>query len=175
MTIRCEDVRKLLERFYDRELKGKQLTAVTAHVQECVNCSKELERIERVGRALKAHYEQVAVSESLSGMWNRVSEAIETPAAAEPLSFREKLLGILRLPKPAWAAVAAVAVAVILVFAYLPGNQDSTFAANDCIIDSVVAENCSIMVYETGNAGMKVIWVMDEGTSGTNNNGGVTS
>lgn len=162
MTMRCEKVRELLDRFYDRELRGKKREAVSEHLRRCENCAGELEKLERMGRMLKTHCEELAGSEDLSMVWERVCAAIDEPAAAEPEPFREKLARLFWLPRPAWAAVAAVAVVLVLVLAYIPGQQAPTLAANDCIIDSVEAENCSVMVYETGDTKMKVIWVMEQ-------------
>jgi anti-sigma factor RsiW len=162
MTIRCEKVRELLDRFYDHELRGRKRVAVSEHLRRCENCSSELEKLERMGQMLKAHCEELAGSEDLSVVWERVCAAIEEPAAPEPEPLMERLVRVFWLPKPAWAAVAAVAVALVLVLAYIPGNQAPTLAANDCIIDSVDAANDCVMVYEVGDTKMKVIWVVEE-------------
>ncbi len=174
MTIRCEKVRELLDRFYDHELRGKKLEAVSEHLRGCENCSSELEKLERMGRMLKAHCEELAGSEDLSAVWGRVCAAIEEPAAPEPAPFREKLARIFWLPKPAWAAVGIVAVALVLVLAYLPGNQAPIVAANDCIIDSVDAADDCVMVYEVGDTKMKVIWVTEQDAGKAKGDKGVT-
>jgi hypothetical protein len=68
---------------------------------------------------------------------------------------------VFSLPKPVWAAIGAVAVALILLFAFVPGQKPAV-ALNDCIIDKVEAESSSVMVYETDKTKMKIIWVMDQ-------------
>lgn len=176
MTIRCEKVRDLLGRFYDKELRGRKLDAVSEHLKKCAACSGELERLESMSRLFKAHYEKIAAREDLSRVWGRVSAAIETQTISEPEPLLERLKIIFSLPKPAWAIAGVAAIVLVLVFAYMPGNNHvSTLAANDCIIDKVDAEDYSVMVYEAGASKMKIIWVLDQGNGATENGIGVTS
>jgi hypothetical protein len=161
MTIRCEKAKELIERFHDRELRGEEHDSVSKHLEQCENCSHELEKLDRMSSALKAHYEKLEASQDFSGLWNRVSEAIEEDEA-RPKALRERLSKIFTLPKRVAALAAAMATAIVLIFFYLSGGPKPALAANDCIIDSVDAENCSVMVYETGSTKMKIIWVMEE-------------
>lgn len=177
MTVRCEKIRELLGRLHDNELRGRKFNTVSEHLKVCAGCSGELERLETMSRLLKAHYEELAGKEDLSQVWSRVSAAIETPGgvsdAREPLF--ERIMKVFALPKPAWAIAGAVAVVVVLMLASLPGDHMSTLAANDCIIDKVDTENCSVMVYEAGATKMKIIWVIDQGSGETEQQTGVTS
>ena len=174
MAIRCEEVKELLDRFYDNELHEKKYDAVDEHLRTCEECSHEFRKLERVGTMLKEHYERLAASEDLSGIWDRVDAATATPAVDESEPLVNRFVRMLSIPRPAWAAVGALAIALILVLSYLPGNHRSTFAANDCIIDSVDTEDGSVMVYEVGDTRMKIIWVMEEQTGKTGNTEGVT-
>jgi len=161
MAIRCEKVREMLDRFYDNELSGRKRNAVREHLHRCEVCSNELQKLEDVGSKLMTHYEQVAAPESIPGVWDRVSAATEAPVVLEPEPLHERLIRILAIPKPAWAAVGAFAFVLVLALSYIPGNHVPVVAADDCIIDSVSAEGCSVMVYEAGDAKMQIIWVMD--------------
>ena len=172
--MRCEKAKGMLERLYDRELSGRKLRALSEHLGQCENCSKELEQLNRMGRMLKEHFEERLLPEGLSRLSDRVLAAIEEPVVPEPESPLAQFIRIFALPKPAWAAVGVVAVALVFALAYLPGNHGPTLAANDCIIDNVNAENCSVMVYEVGDTKMKVIWVMEQ-QSEVNGKEGVTS
>jgi anti-sigma factor RsiW len=162
--MKCEKVRNLLDRFYDNELGKRKHRAVSEHLRRCPGCAGELEKLSRAGILLKNYYRGFAESDDMSPVWAGVERAMESSEAsqvdlAEPLI--EKLGRIFAIPKPAWAAVTAVAIFIVLAIAYLPGDRVSTVAANDCIIDKVEAANYSVMVYETGNNGMKIIWVMN--------------
>ncbi|GAB4330747.1 MAG: hypothetical protein Kow0099_01500 [Candidatus Abyssubacteria bacterium] len=165
MVMSCEKVRSLLDRFYDNELGRRKHRAVSEHLRQCPGCAGEFEKLSRTGLLLKSHYRDFANADDVSAVWAGVSRAMDTtdalqPDQSEPLL--EKLGRIFAIPKPAWAAAAAVALLIVLAIAYIPNDQVSTVAANDCIIDKVEAENYSVMVYETGNNGMKIIWVMNE-------------
>lgn len=175
MTIHCAEVRELLDSFYDNELHGTKLDLVSEHLRLCKDCSKELEGLERTGEMLRTHYEKVAMSEDLSALWNRVDAATGADLSPEPGSLREKLVRIFSIPRPAWAAVSLIALAIVITLSYLPGNNISTLAANDCIIDSVESEDYSVMVYEVGDTGMKVIWVMEQQTGESVNGTGVNT
>lgn len=161
MAVHCEKVRGMLDGFYDNELSKRKRSTVREHLRRCEKCSNEFEKLETIGSMLRMHYEQEAGSESITGLWDRVSKAIEVPIVLEPESLRDRLIRVLAIPKPAWAAVGAFALVLILAISYMPGNHAPVVAADDCIIDSVSAEGCSVMVYEAGNAKMQVIWVMD--------------
>jgi len=160
--MRCEKAKGLLERFHDRELRGKKLHALEQHLQHCENCSKEVERLDRMGSMLKHHFGERVSAENLSRLSDRVMAAVDTTVAPEPMSLVDRFITIFSLPKPAWAAVGVAAVAIVFALAYLPGGQSPTVAANDCIIENVDAENYSVMVYEVGDTKMKVIWVMEQ-------------
>lgn len=162
MTIRCEKVKELLEKFHDQELRGKKFDEVNEHLKSCETCSHELERLRQMSSMLKSHCEEVARSQDFSGLWNRVSEAIDSSEAVKPKTFRERLSGIFSLPKPIYALAGATAAAVLALFIYLSSGPSTVLAANDCVIDSVDADNGSVMVYETGPTKMKIIWVMEQ-------------
>lgn len=116
---------------------------------------------------LKEHYKGVAGAEDLSAVWARVDAATEAPVD-QPEPLLDRLVRIFSIPRPAWGAVALVAVALVAALAYMPGDQTPpTLAANDCIIDSVDAEDCSVMVYEVGDSKMKIIWVMGQQPAAT--------
>ena len=144
MAMSCEKIRNLLESFYDNELHGKKHDAVSEHLHQCEGCSNELRKLERTGELLRSHFEGVAASEDLSGMWQRVDMATEASTGYEAESLRDRLVRIFAIPRPAWAAVGVAAVVLVLLLAYLPGNHSPTLAANDCIIDSVEAEDSAI-------------------------------
>jgi anti-sigma factor RsiW len=160
MTITCEKARDLLERFHDEELDARERHAVTAHLEVCAHCSQELDKLVQVSGALKSQYGSVAASEDFSGMWERIDAQIGA-AAPEAAPWWRRLGDIFALPKPVWATIGAAAAAIALLLAYLPGTQEPAVAANDCIIDTVEAEDGSVMVYETDETKMKIIWVME--------------
>jgi hypothetical protein len=172
MVIGCETAKALLDRFYDKELNGKKLKQMSEHLSRCENCSNELKKREQLGLLLRSHYERATASEDLSHLWGRVSDAIETAPAPERESIRDRLVRIFAVPRPAWAVVTAMAFLIILALAYLPGDQAPTLLANDCVIDTVETdEDATVMVYEVGDTGMKVIWIMEESGETTSQTG----
>ncbi len=163
MNIGCEKVRELLDRYYDRELRGSESEAVRLHLKKCANCSNELRKLEQIGQMLRARSEAIILAEDFAGVWDRVAPALDSPVGSERVSLWEKLKNIFAAsPGPAWAALGAAALVVLAVFAYLPFTEQQTFAANDCIIDSVESRDSSVMVYETSVTKMKIIWVMEQ-------------
>jgi len=158
----CNEARELLGKFHDRELQDREYQAVAEHLKGCIHCAQEMKKLEGVGRLLKNHYGAVSASEDFSGLWARVFAGLDAaPPVAIP--FSRRFTKILRLPKPVWAGIAAAAAALVLLLAYPPGTQKPAVAANECIIDKVNAQNGSVMVYETDETKMKIIWVMENG------------
>ncbi len=162
MAIDCEKVRRLLDSYHDRQLRGRKFDEISEHLRQCGNCSTELEKLECISGVLQTHYKNIVADEDLSQIWAQVDSAVSVSSGPGPESVFDKLVRILWIPGPAWAAVGVAAIAIFLVLAYLPGNQAPTLAANDCIIDSVDSEDCSVMVYEVGESKMKIIWVMEQ-------------
>jgi hypothetical protein len=176
MAINCEKAKRALDSYHDRQLRGRKFDDMSEHLRQCESCSGELEKLQRISRALKERYEGAALGEKdFSRVWAGVDAAIDAQEGRPAESLLDRLTAILWIPRPAWAAVAAVAVLIVMVFAYMPGEQPSTLAADDCIIDSVEAENCDVMVYEIGDSKMKVIWIMGQYTGETVEQTGATS
>jgi hypothetical protein len=144
-------------------LRGRKFDEVSEHLRECENCSNELEKLQCVSRVLKEHYESSVGQEDFSTVWAQVDAAVGASGGVSGESFLDRLIRVLWIPRPAWAAVGVAAMAVVLLLAYLPGGPPETLAANDCIIDTVeTAHDCSVMVYEVGESNMKVIWIMEQ-------------
>lgn len=163
MAVDCKKTRRLLDGYHDRQLRGRKFDEVGEHLRWCEGCSKELERLERISSVLKQHYEGAVGAEDFSRMWAGVDAAVRETASSPSESLLDRLAAILWIPKPAWAVVVAAAIVIVMVFAYLPDDRQApVLAANDCIIDSVDAQDCSVMVYEVGDSKMKVIWIMDQ-------------
>jgi hypothetical protein len=163
MAIDCGKTRALLDGYHDRQLRGRKFDEVSEHLRQCENCSGELEKLQCISRVLKEHYDGAVAREDLSQVWTRVDAAVGASDVYGSESLLERLVRILWIPRPAWAAVGAVAIAIVLALAYLPGDKQApVLAANECIIDSVDAEDCSVMVYEIGDSKMMVIWVMEQ-------------
>ena len=163
MAIDCKKARRLLDAYHDRQLHGRKFDDVSEHLRQCENCSSELDKLQCVSRVLKEHYESAVDAEDFSRVWAGVDAAVGESDAPWTGSVLDRLLRLLWIPKPAWAVVGIAAVAIILALAYIPGNhQTPTLAANDCIIDNVESEDCSVMVYEVGDSKMKVIWLMEQ-------------
>ncbi len=162
MAIDCDKVMRLLDGYHDRQVGGRKFDDISEHLRQCENCSSELEKLRCISRVLQAHYKDSVGEQDLSQIWANVDAAVAASSVPGRESPLDRLARILWIPRPAWAAVAAVAVAIVVALAYIPGNETPTLAANDCIIDSVDSEDCSVMVYEVGNSKMKVIWVMEQ-------------
>ena len=164
MTSDCERARRLLDSYHDRQLGGKKYDDVSEHLRGCESCSAELEKLQRLSRALKERYEDaVAGEEDFSRVWAGVDAAMDAREERPAESLLDRLVAALWISRPALAAAAAVAVLIVIVFAYMPGDRlTPVMAANDCVIDSVDTQDYSVMVYEIGDSQMKVIWVMDQ-------------
>ena len=165
MASDCERARRLLDSYHDRQLGGKKYDDMSEHLRGCESCSAELEKLQRLSRALKERYDDAAAGEevSFSRVWAGVDVAIDAREERPAESLLDRFLTALWPPRPALATVAVAAVLIVVVFAFMPsGTQTPVLAANDCVIDSIDTRDYSVMVYEIGDSQMKVIWVMDQ-------------
>ncbi|MFH1245022.1 MAG: zf-HC2 domain-containing protein [Candidatus Omnitrophota bacterium] len=68
----CRKIRRLLNRYIDKEIAGREVTLVEAHLKECVDCRRELAAIEAV-QALMTQKGKIAVQgDFLSGLRDKL-------------------------------------------------------------------------------------------------------
>jgi hypothetical protein len=53
MRLSCARVKRHLSGYHDRELTVREMCGVTAHLQRCKGCAREVERLQRLGLALR--------------------------------------------------------------------------------------------------------------------------
>ena len=52
----CDEVKKLLSAYFDRELNKKDSKIVKNHIGQCLNCRRELENIKQLSLLIKSSY-----------------------------------------------------------------------------------------------------------------------
>lgn len=106
--MRCDTVRKKLDRFAQQELAPRLRESVEAHLRECAGCRRHLAREERLAAVLASVPEPPAVPE---GFGDRLMAAARRrQAASRPVPELRRRVGWLRpsVPFGAQAAQAAV-------------------------------------------------------------------
>lgn len=113
----CERIEVLLSNYLDRELANEQLAVVSEHLESCRICEAELALMRKTVRLVGS----IDTVEPPGGLRSRIIAAtVETPSSAQRLAG--VAAQILRPVGMRWAASAALALALVLMFA-LPDKQ----------------------------------------------------
>lgn len=101
----CNQVNRQLSAYLDRELSGDEMLSVREHVNECAECSVELEQLKRV-KSLLSHSKAVRPDPSV---YSRMKNAIHGPRYTR--AQRQRGWGLMAL------TACASALGVAMVFA----------------------------------------------------------
>lgn len=104
--MRCDEVRSLLDPLVDRELPDNEASAITAHIDDCPDCRRELDELTVLHERLGA----VPRSEPPEGLQDSIMKAIEEVSTARLAASAWRWL------RPLSTHVAAALLGGILVY-----------------------------------------------------------
>ena len=127
MAHACSEIRELLSAYVDGELIGEQAASVSAHVNECKECAKELHALQTIAGSARS-------LESVNPPANiRSRIAAATRESRSSVGFLEWLRGAISVRPARWAAGAAAAgvlAAAVLIGLPEAPNQPTKPAAD---------------------------------------------
>jgi len=157
----CARVQPMLDAYADGELARVQASFVAGHLQDCTACQSEFESLNSLRRAVRGSIEAELATDPTADLWSSVRTALaeEASANADP-----KIVPVPRRlsARPALAFVAVAVVGLVTLFA-LPADEQSKInvASDTFVIEEIDAGNNNVMVYESPDTNMTVIWVFD--------------
>lgn len=129
---------RFISRFLDGEVLADEHRAFLGHLDCCSTCRETLDRYRRAGDLFRRHVSDQAEKIPPVRMHGK-------PAGARPFS-----------PLGLGLKLASVSAAVlILVFAFLPGQQE---IAPSAIVDSIDTDYASVLIIEAPDTGHTIIW-----------------
>ncbi|MFQ5664984.1 MAG: anti-sigma factor family protein [Candidatus Binatia bacterium] len=171
----CRDALNLLPLFFDGELDAHQMRAVALHSTRCDHCEIELRHLERVQELVSAQIHAAVEEVDCTALWPAIDRRLGTIR----VSWGTRLRAWWSAQEHAWfiqapalAAVAALAVLALLVFARAPHStthpEASRVAAVDdaALINSLDADVDSVAVLNDPETHTTVLWVSDDSSMG---------
>ncbi|HVG17618.1 MAG TPA: zf-HC2 domain-containing protein [Blastocatellia bacterium] len=140
--MKCDVCQSHIEDYFDGELEGRLVGAVTAHLAGCEGCSNLYEELKQEQELYARYQRDVEVTPAL---WAAVEARIKQEKAARPTgqltSFRERVLGVLgrafatpRLSPAVAAALVLVAIGAtvtVMTLMHSPGNNGDVALKNN--------------------------------------------
>jgi anti-sigma factor RsiW len=156
----CSSVSKLLEKYSDQEVTEEERSLVEGHLQDCTACRDALHSMERFRNLIKSPVEEAVERENFPWVWQKIERGIQLnkrPTWWESLRdwlditplFRKRIL------IPAAAAVIFLIITAPFLFEKITSYPDRS------VVEYVESETCNVMVYESDNAQMTVIWLFE--------------
>ena len=157
----CSAVSKLLEKYFDQEVTDEERSLVEAHLLDCHACQDVLRSVEKLRNLVRAPVEEAVQKEDFQWVWQKIERGIRLK---ERPTFWETLQSWLQIPplfqRKVWIpAVVAIAIILSITIPFL--FKKNTSYLNQSVIEYVESQTHNVMVYESENAKVTVIWLFE--------------
>ncbi len=157
----CSAVSKLLEKYFDREVTDDEKSFVEGHLLDCRTCQGVLRSMEELRNLVRAPVEEAVQREDFQWIWQKIERGIRLE---ERPAFWQTLQAWLQIPplfrKKVWIP-AATAVAIILIIAIPMFFKKTSSLLNQSVIEYVESQTHNVMIYESENKRVTVIWLFE--------------
>jgi anti-sigma factor RsiW len=159
----CSSISNLLEKYFDQEVTDEERRFVEGHLQDCLACRDALTSMEGLRTLIKAPVEEAIQQEDFPWVWQKIEREIRLQ---EKVSWWQSFRSWLDLShffkKKVW--IPAVATAVVLLFLSTQVIFKKTPSYSEAsVVKYIESQTYNIMVYESENTKMTVIWLFDGG------------
>ena len=162
----CSVVSRLLEKYFDREMTDEERSLVEAHLLDCQACQDRLRSMEELRDLVKAPVEEAVQNEDFQWIWQKIERGIRLE---ERHTFWETLQTWLQISplfqKKVWIPAAAVAILLILTIPLFFKKNSSLL--DQSVIEYVESQTHNVMIYESENKKVTVIWLFEGPAEGT--------
>jgi anti-sigma-K factor RskA len=161
MKKNCSTVSKLLEKYHDREVTDAERSLVEGHIPDCPVCREVLHSMESLGNLIRSPVEVAVEKESFPWVWQKIEREVRLK---ERLTWWETLQDWLEATplfrKRVLIPAAAAMIVLILITAPLLFKKTSSYPGPS-VVEYVESETYNVMVYESENAEVTVIWLFE--------------
>ena len=158
----CTSVSKLLEKYFDREVTGKEKLLVEGHLQDCPACQETVRSMEELRTIIKIPIEEAAQEEDFPWVWQKIEREIRLQ---EKRTFWPTLRSWLDLSplmkRKVWIPAVAIALVVLLIAGQLIFNKTPSYSGLS-VIEYAESQTNNIMIYESEKGEMSVIWIFED-------------
>jgi hypothetical protein len=157
----CSALSELLEKYFDREVTDQERSLVDTHLVDCHACRDSLRSMEKMRDLVKAPVEEAVGEEDFPWVWQKIERGIRNQ---ERPAFWETLQRWLQIPltskRRVW--IPAVAMAVILFITLPLFFKKNPSYQNPDVVEYVESDTNNVMVYESEDSKVTVIWLFEE-------------
>jgi anti-sigma-K factor RskA len=158
----CSAVSKFLEKYFDQEVTDGERSLVEAHLLDCHACQDVLRSMKKLRDSVKAPVEEAVQKEDFQWVWQKIERGIRLE---ERPTFGETLRSWLQIPplfqRKVWIpAVAAAAIILVITIPLLFKKTPSY--PSPSVVEYVESQTHNVMVYESENTKVTVIWLFEE-------------
>jgi len=135
--MKCSEVRERIYEYLEGSLKGEDLQAFEAHLEQCQECRLELESVQALDSRLTQEVPVLWESiEPSPAFLNRLKHTELEPEKASIWSFFDPLLVLFQDHRPAMAAGLTVLIAIVLAITIIPGIISDDDVDTDMIAEA---------------------------------------
>jgi predicted anti-sigma-YlaC factor YlaD len=162
MTRDCEEIRKSLGAWLDRELGASDAADFERHLQSCASCAAEKSRLERIESSLKRMLESEASRVAFEPFWAGVRRRI-----AEHRSWRARAADWARAafvpPRLAWAVPAMIilVLGILSLEQFFPGWRSGFGQTNLAAVESIDGHGFNVALLREAKTKTTVIWLFE--------------
>lgn len=159
----CLSVSKLLEKYFDQEVRDNEKSLVEGHLRNCADCRNALRSLEELRALIKSPVEEAIREEDFPWIWQKIEREIRK--TQEKLTWWQSLHSWLDIRplfrKKVWIPAAATLVVLLfitvrLIFQAAPSYPGAT------VVEYLDSPTYNVMVYQPEEPKVTVIWVFDE-------------
>ncbi len=162
MTRDCEQIKKSLGAWLDRELGAAAAADLQLHLQSCASCAAEKARLERIDSSLKSLLEMEASQVAFEPFWAGVRQRM-----AEHRSWRGRVADWARAafapPRLAWAVPAMIilVLGVLSLEQFFPGWRSGFGQTNLAAVESIDGHGFNVALLREAKTKTTVIWLFE--------------
>jgi hypothetical protein len=162
----CSQVLKVLEKYFDQEASDKEKLLIESHLQVCPACLDVLRSMEGLRKLVIIPVETAAQKEDFPWVWQKIEREIRSQRKPTWVqSFRSWLDISPLFKKKVWVPAVATLVVLFIITAQLIFKEISSYPGLSDV-EYLESENYNVMVYQSENQKMTVIWLFEEPEKG---------
>lgn len=157
----CSSVSKLLEKYFDQEVTGKEKSLVEEHLLGCSTCQDTMRWMAKLREMVKNPVEEAVTKENLEWVWQKVEKEIRLEKKSTRWEWLRSWLDISPFFKrKVWIPASAAMVILILMTAPLLFKKSPSYPVPS-VVEFVESPMFNVMVYESEKAEVTVIWLFE--------------
>jgi anti-sigma factor RsiW len=162
----CSQVLKLLEKYFDQEATDKEKLLVEGHLQVCPACLDVLRSMEELRTFIKVPVEAAAQEEDFPWVWQKIEREIRSQRKPTWLQSLRSWLDVSPLlKKKIWIPAVATLAVLLMITAQLIFKETPSYPGLSDI-EYLESEDYNVMVYQSENQKVTVIWLFEEPEKG---------